>query len=165
MIGSSVMKKRRRSSPIILRKSVLTCCKAEFAFFSIWVLLHEYSRFTGQQGGYLFISFLPLPFVFKKPRHQPSYCCRKLSSAHSWQPDSDSVSNFQSMKITVELNTFSQNSFVVSPGLLCHLIRRDTERLANEAFTSNPIVSSKQQFSHLKITNLTGNLWFPKANH
>ena len=38
---------------------------------------------------------------------------------------------------------FSQNSFVISPGLLDHLIRCDTGRLANEAFTSNPIVMSK----------------------
>ena len=33
---------------------------------------------------------------------------------------------------------FYQNSFVISPGLLCHLIRRDSGRLANGAFTSNP---------------------------
>ena len=39
---------------------------------------------------------------------------------------------------------FTQNSFVISPGLFYHLIRRDTGQLANEAFTSNPIVSSKQ---------------------
>ena len=44
---------------------------------------------------------------------------------------------------------FSQNSFVIAPGLLHHLIRRDTGRLASEAFTSNPIVSSKQQLSGL----------------
>ena len=41
----------------------------------------------------------------------------------------------------------------MSPGLLYHLTRRDTGRLANETFTSNPIVSSKQQLSGLKITN------------
>ena len=45
------------------------------------------------------------------------------------------------MKSTVELWN-SQNSFVVSPGLLYNLIRRDTGQLANEAFTSNPIVSN-----------------------
>ena len=39
---------------------------------------------------------------------------------------------------------FYQNYFVISPGLLYHLIRRDTGGLANETFTSNPIVSSKQ---------------------
>ena len=36
--------------------------------------------------------------------------------------------------------------------LLYELIRRDSGRLANEAFTSNPIVSSKQQLNGLKIT-------------
>ena len=30
------------------------------------------------------------------------------------------------------------------PGLLYQLIRRDTGQLVNKAFTSNPIVSSKQ---------------------
>ena len=48
---------------------------------------------------------------------------------------------------------FYQNSFVISPGLLYHLIRRDSGRLANEAFTSNPTVCSKEWFNGLKITN------------
>ena len=34
-----------------------------------------------------------------------------------------------------------------------HLIRRNTGRLANEVFALNPIVSSKQQLSGLKIAN------------
>ena len=33
MIGTSIMKVLRHSSPIILRKSALTCCKVEFASF------------------------------------------------------------------------------------------------------------------------------------
>ena len=41
------------------------------------------------------------------------------------------------MKSPVELNSLLSNSFVLSPGLLYHLIRRDTGRLANETFTSN----------------------------
>ena len=48
---------------------------------------------------------------------------------------------------------FSQNSFVISPGLLYHLIRRDNRWLVNETFMSNPFVSSKKLFSGLKITN------------
>ena len=49
---------------------------------------------------------------------------------------------------------FSQNSFVISPGLLYQLIRRYTGRLANEVFMSSPIVSSKLfPLSGLKITN------------
>ena len=46
------MKELRRSSPIILQKSVLTCRKVELAFlvFFIWVFFYKYSRFKGQQG-------------------------------------------------------------------------------------------------------------------
>ena len=33
MIGTSILKELRRPLPVIHRKSVLTCCKAEFAFF------------------------------------------------------------------------------------------------------------------------------------
>ena len=75
------MKKLRRSSRIILRKSTLTCCKAELAFFvsSFYqVFFSRISRFTGQQGKGEAISLTPL-----------YYCCRELTSAHSWQPDSN----------------------------------------------------------------------------
>ena len=48
---------------------------------------------------------------------------------------------------------FYQNSFVISPGFLYHLISRDSGGLASEAFTSNPTASSKQCFNGLKITN------------
>ena len=50
---------------------------------------------------------------------------------------------------------FSQKSFVLSPGLLYHLIRRDSGRLANKVFTSNPIFSLKEYLNGLKITNWT----------
>ena len=56
-----------------------------------------------------------------------------------------SVCNFPSMKSPPwNWMAFYQNSFVTSPGSLYHLIRRDSGRLANEVFTSNPIVSSKE---------------------
>ena len=52
---------------------------------------------------------------------------------------------FNPWKVAWNWIAFSQNSFVISPdGLLYHLIRHDTKRLTNEAFTSNPFVSSKQ---------------------
>ena len=51
---------------------------------------------------------------------------------------------FNPWKVPWKWIAFYQNSFVLSPGLLYHLIRRDTGRLANETFTSNPIVSLKQ---------------------
>ena len=44
----------------------------------------------------------------------------------------------------MELIAFSQNSFVISPGLLHDLIRRENKLLANEAFMSNTIVFLKQ---------------------
>ena len=51
---------------------------------------------------------------------------------------------FNPWKLPWNWIAFSQISFVISPGLLYHLIRRDTGRHANEAFTSNPIVTLKQ---------------------
>ena len=44
---------------------------------------------------------------------------------------------------------FFQNRFVISPGFLYHLIRHDSGQLANEAFTSNSVVSWKQQLNGL----------------
>ena len=49
MIGTCVMKKLSCSSPSILQKPLLIGCKAEFAFFSIWVFFHE-QDVTVQQG-------------------------------------------------------------------------------------------------------------------
>ena len=57
---------------------------------------------------------------------------------------------------------FSQNSLVIIPGLLCHLIRCDTGRLTTEAFLSNPIVSSKQKLRGLKILTVCRNCAFPQ---
>ena len=57
---------------------------------------------------------------------------------------------FNPWKVRWNWIPFYQNSFVISPGLLYHLIRRDGGRLSNEAFTSNPIVSSKQWFNGFK---------------
>ena len=59
---------------------------------------------------------------------------------------------FNPLKTPWNWIAFSQNSFVILPGLSYHLIRRDSGRLANEAFTSSTIVSSKQ-LNGLKITN------------
>ena len=44
----------------------------------------------------------------------------------------------------MELLAFSQNSFVISPGLLHDLIRRENKLLAKETFISNTIVFLKQ---------------------
>ena len=46
---------------------------------SIRVFYHEYSQFTGERGGHLFNSSLPVP-----PTSQtPGDYCRELTSAHS----------------------------------------------------------------------------------
>ena len=71
------MKELRRSSPIILRKSVLTCRKAELAFFVLFcfflfglsftnIMIH---RTAGKGEGYLFISLLSLPTASQTFRH------------------------------------------------------------------------------------------------
>ena len=57
----------------IHQESVLTCCRAQFAFFvliffSIWLFPHEYSRFTGQQMEGETISLYP--FYRFQPLHR-----------------------------------------------------------------------------------------------
>ena len=72
MIGTSVTKELRRSSPIILQKSVLTRCKAEFAFFFYLGFLSRIftiHRTAGEGRGYLFIVFLPLPLPSQTLRY------------------------------------------------------------------------------------------------
>ena len=64
----------------LLRKSALTCRKAELAFFVSFFYQGFFSRiswFTGQQGKGEAISLTSL-----------YHCCRELTYAHSWQPDS-----------------------------------------------------------------------------
>ena len=75
-----------------------------------------------------------------------------------------SVCNFQSMKSSVEFNILLSKFFCYMTWLLYQLIRRDTGRLANEAFTSNLIVSSKQQLNGLKITNCCSLQYFIQEN-
>ena len=48
------------------------------------------------------------------------------------------------MKSPVELNSLYQYPFLILPDMLQRMIRQETGRIANEVFTSNPIVSSKQ---------------------
>ena len=83
MIGTYIMKQLRRSSPIVLQKSVLTSCKAEFAFFlsefsftnihnsqnsrgrgrlSLYIFFTTFTRFTNTQT--LAGSLLQKPFLF-----------------------------------------------------------------------------------------------------
>ena len=54
------------------------------------------------------------------------------------------VCNFQYMKGLVELTNLLSNFFCCITRFVNHLIRCNTGQLTNEAFMSNPIVSSKQ---------------------
>ena len=56
-----------------------------------------------------------------------------LKNEHFLPPDT--VCNFQSMKSPMELNSLLSKFFYYITWLLYQLIRRDTGRLANEAFT------------------------------
>ena len=44
-------------------------------------------RITHEGGGYLLISFLLLLPASQTLGHQLDYCCRELTSLHSWQPE------------------------------------------------------------------------------
>ena len=55
-----------------------------FSFMNI----HD-SQDSRGRGGYLFNSSLPLPPASQTLRHQPGDYCRELTSAYSWQPDSN----------------------------------------------------------------------------
>ena len=73
------MEELRRSSPIILQKSVLTSCKAKFAilFSSHLVFLSRIfaiHRTAAEGRSYLFRSFLPLSLPSQTLRHQPGHC-------------------------------------------------------------------------------------------
>ena len=63
------------------------------------------------------------------------------------------------MNSPMELIAFSQKYFVISPGLLHDLIRRENKLLANEAFMSNTIVFLKKIAYGLKITNYINHMF------
>ena len=70
----------------------LTLKKIYIYFFSIWVFFHEHSQFTGQQGKGEGIYLTPLYHFHLLHRHldiSRADCCRELTSAHSWQSDSN----------------------------------------------------------------------------
>ena len=89
-------------------------------------------------------------------------CIEKLRAQKKEKNWHKTVCNFQSMKCSVELNSLLSKFFCYITWLLYQLIRRDTGRLANEAFTWNPTVSLKQKLNGLKITNWKGGLQYTK---
>ena len=71
-------------------------CQLQIPCFNFFFFLSGFSftnihdsRDSREGGGYLFNSSLPLPPASQTLRHQPGDYCRELTSAHSWQPDSN----------------------------------------------------------------------------
>ena len=62
-----------------------------FVFFYLAFVLRMFTihKTVVEWGGYLLISFLPLPPASQTLRHYLGYCCRELTFAHNWQPGSN----------------------------------------------------------------------------
>ena len=100
------------------------------------------------------------PDIFGAEKWSFGYWRRHVVTQQGWidfftQPFVTQFLIFNPWKVPWKWIAFYQNYFVISPGLLYHLIRRDSGWLAKEAFISNAIVSSKRWLNGLKITNWT----------
>ena len=90
-----------------------------FFFFSYLGFLSRtftIHRTAGEGGGYLFNSSLPLPPASQTLRHQPGDYCKELTSAHSWQPDSNreplvSEHKLLTTKLRYKPNVFEKAKF------------------------------------------------------
>ena len=84
-------------------------------FFSIWVFhsrIFTNHRTAGEGERHFFNSSLPLQPASQTLRHWPGECCRELTSAHSWQPDSNwepSVSERKSLTTKLSAHQSSEN--------------------------------------------------------
>ena len=60
-----------------------------YIFFDLVLLSRTLTirRTAGEREGYLFDSSLQLPSASQTLRHYPGFYCRKLTSAHTFQPD------------------------------------------------------------------------------
>ena len=92
IIGTSVMKDSRRSLSANTESLFLHVVKHKLFFFVFIYLsfaprIFTIHRTAGEGGGYLLITFLPLPPAPQTLRHYLGCCCRELTSAHSWQPE------------------------------------------------------------------------------
>ena len=92
------------------------------------------------QNKHITYSIFHIPYTNSEISIGLLYICPHFVWWHRLNP----VYNFQSMESPVELNRLLSRFFCYITWLLYQLIRSDTGRLANEAFTSNLIVSSKQ---------------------
>ena len=91
-----------------------------FFFFFLFYLGFLSGTFTnhrtaGEGGGHFINSSLPLPPASQALRHQPGNYCRKLTSAHSQQPDSNRESLVSERKsLTIKLRAlFSKISIII----------------------------------------------------
>ena len=80
--------------------------------FTIHMTAEEEGAGGGGEGGYLLISFLPLPPASQSLRHQLGYCWRELTSAHSWQPESN-MEPFDTRFLEFTLSSLALASAVV----------------------------------------------------
>ena len=88
IIRTYVMKDSRCSSSTCT-KSLFLYVVTHNSFFSTWHFFHKYSQDSRWKGSYLLIFFLPISDASQKLRHQLGYCCRDLTSPHSWQSESN----------------------------------------------------------------------------
>ena len=66
--------------------------------------------------GYFFNSALPLPPTLQTFKLPPGYCCRELTSAHSWQLDSNQkslVSYWNSLNTKLRLFKFALSTLAL----------------------------------------------------
>ena len=99
-------------------KSFSMKIKSFFFFFYLGFLSRTFTIHgtAGKGGGYLFNSSLPLPLASQTLRHYPGDYSRELTSAHSWQPDSNwepLVSKRKSLT-TKPPEHFSFNVFIIN---------------------------------------------------
>ena len=145
----NIMKQVRSSQPVII---VLNWIKHSF---SLWVSLsvldkcHECIIWL-KLGKWLFKTLMNvyIPGVHNSPKNSSHTKHNECNITGTLRDHTEYLRYqfviFSPWKLPCSWIAFYQNSFVVSAGLLCHLIRRDYGRLANKAFTSNPFVSLKQ---------------------
>ena len=111
------MKDSRRSSSTYTADLFLHVVKHNVHFLCFFFCMAFLSRIftihmTAGGGGYLLISFLPLPPASQSLRHQLGYCWRELTSAHSWQPESN-MEPFDTRFLEFTLSSLALASAVV----------------------------------------------------
>ena len=118
----------QNATAILLQNATEVYCKmCQVFYYKIWYLLQNLTFITNKLRQYIHSSVIFITFF----RVSTNLLSIQFVIFNPW-------------KVPWNWIAFYQNSFVISPGLLYHLIRRNTGRLANEAITSNPIVSWKQ---------------------